>query len=82
MWVRNPDDCALIDQPGAKDFAIITRETFRDGPRASFGGFPAMTDDKVTIAALAANGRRFFDLEQKGPDVLLINGDVYVRCLP
>src|SRR5690606_3067376 len=37
VWAVDAAGCGVVDTPAATDFAVITRATFRDGPKAYFG---------------------------------------------
>jgi len=80
VWAVDAAACAVIDQPAAKDFAVISTGTFRDGPKAYFGSFGALADGKLSITVRAAQGTRTIALEQTTPDALTIDGKAYLRC--
>ncbi len=80
VWAVDAAGCAVIDQPAAKDFAVISTGTFRDGPKAYFGSFGALADGKLSITVRAAQGTRTIALEQTTPDALTIDGKAYLRC--
>lgn len=82
VWVTDVAACAAIGTPGAKDFAVITSSTFRDGPSAAYGNFSALANGKVTLEAGGAGGQRSIAIEQSAPDALTIDGKAYVRCVP
>jgi hypothetical protein len=82
VWVVEAADCADIGTARAKNFAVITSSTFRDGPSAAYGNFSALKDGKGTLAAGGASGQRTIQVEQTTPDALTIDGKAYVRCSP
>jgi len=80
IWVKDPAACAGIDTASAADFAIITIGTYRTGPLASYGNFPALKDGKATLNAGGGAGSQTIALEQSSPDALTIDGTAMVRC--
>ncbi len=81
VWAPDAAGCAVIDQPGVGDFAVITRATFRDGPKAYFGNFGPMDGGKISLTVRAAAGTRTIALEQSAPDTLTIDGKAMIRCV-
>ena len=49
VWVVDASGCHAIGMAGAKDFAVITSSTFRDGPTAGYGNFGSLADGKLTL---------------------------------
>jgi hypothetical protein len=82
VWVADASACAAIGTASAKDFAVITGSTFRDGPSAAYGNFSALADGKATLKAGGAGGERSIAIAQATPDALTIDGKLYVRCVP
>jgi hypothetical protein len=82
VWVVEAADCADIGTARAKNFAVITSSTFRDGPTAAYGNFSALVDGKAALEAGGANGQRSISIAQTTPDALTIDGKDYVRCVP
>jgi hypothetical protein len=82
VWVVDVADCASVGTAAAKNFAVITSSTFRDGPTALYGNFVALADQKGTLEAGGANGQRSIAIAQTKPDGLTIDGKDYVRCVP
>ena len=78
QWM--PAACGTVDQPGASNFAVITRSTFRDGDKAYFGNFGALADGKLSITVRAAQGSRTIAVEQTAPDTLNVDGKAMIRC--
>jgi hypothetical protein len=78
VWVAEASDCAAFGTADAKNFAVITTSTFRDGPSAAYGNFGALVDNKATLEA----GPRSVAITQTAPDALTIDGKSYVRCVP
>lgn len=78
VWVADAADCAAIGTAAAKNFAVITSSTFRDGPTAEYGNFGGLADGKAELKA----GQRSVSIAQTTPDALTIDGKAYVRCVP
>ncbi len=70
-----------VDDPGATNFAVITRSTFRDSDKPYFGNFRPLEDGKLTVKVRAAQGTRSIALEQSAPDALSIDGKALIRCV-
>jgi hypothetical protein len=81
VWAVDATACGVVDQPSASDFAVITRSTFRDGPKAYFGNFGPATDGKLSITVRAAQGTRTIAIEQTTPDALTVDGKALIRCV-
>jgi hypothetical protein len=82
VWVADASDCANIGTARAKNFAVITTSTFRDGPSAAYGNFGPLADGMTTLKVGGANGQRSIAIAQKTPEALTIDGKDYVRCVP
>jgi hypothetical protein len=80
VWAVDAAGCGVIDTPAATDFAVITRATFRDGPKAYFGNFGPLVDGKLSVTVRAAQGTRSIALEQTAPDALTVDGKALIRC--
>ena len=80
VWAVDAASCSTVDQPGATNFAVITRSTFRDGDKAYFGNFGALADGKLSITVRAAQGSRTIAIEQTAPDTLTVDGKALIRC--
>ena len=80
VWAVDAAGCGVVDTPTATDFAVITRSTFRDGPKAYFGNFGPLVDGKLSITMRAAQGTRTIALEQTAPDALTVDGKALIRC--
>jgi hypothetical protein len=80
VWAVDATTCGTVDQPGATNFAVITRSTFRDGDKTYFGSFGALEDGKLSITVRAAQGTRTIALEQTAPDTLSVDGKAMIRC--
>lgn len=78
VWAKDAATCATIGDPSATGFAVITTSTYRDGPKAQYGNFGAMTDGKKSIKL----SDKTVTLEQSSPDALTIDGVAMVRCTP
>jgi len=78
VWAKDAATCAMIGEPSATGFAVITTSTYRTGPSAEFGAFGAMTDGKISLEV----GDKTVALEQTSPDTLTIDGVAMVRCTP
>ncbi len=81
VWAVDAAACGVVDQASASDFAVITRSTFRDGPKAYFGNFGPATDGKLSITVRAAQGTRTIAIEQTAPDALTVDGKALIRCV-
>ena len=82
VWALDAAACGTVDPPGASTFAVVTRTTFRDGPKAYFGNFGPLADGKLSITVRAAQGTRTIVMEQSTPDALTVDGKALVRCKP
>ncbi len=80
VWAVDAAGCAAIDTATAKDFAVISTGTFRDGPKAYFGSFGALADGKLSITVRAAQGTRTIAIEQAAADTLSVDGKALIRC--
>ena len=80
VWAVDAAGCGVVDQPGAANFAVITRATFRDGEKAYFGSFGPLVDGKATLTVRAAQGSRTIALEQTATDALTVDGKALIRC--
>lgn len=81
VWAVDAAGCAAVDQPNATDFAVITRSTFRDGPKSYFGQFGALQAGKLSITVRAAQGTRTIVIEQTTLDALTVDGKALIRCV-
>lgn len=81
VWAVDAAACGAVDQPNASNFAVITRSTFRDGPKSYFGQFGALEAGKLSITVRAAQGTRTIVIEQAMPDALTVDGKALVRCV-
>ena len=81
VWAVDAAACGTVDQPGASGFAVITRSTFRDGPKAYFGNFGPAADGTLSITVRAAQGTRTIAIVQTGPDALTVDGKALIRCV-
>jgi hypothetical protein len=81
VWALDTASCATVDQAGATNFAVITRKTFRDGPKGYFGTFGPLVDGKLSITVRAAQGTRTIVLEQSAADALTVDGKALIRCV-
>ena len=81
VWAVDAAGCSVVDQPSASDFAVITRSTFRDGPKAYFGNFGPAADGRLSVTVRAAQGTRTIVLEQTAPDALTVDGKALIRCV-
>jgi hypothetical protein len=82
VWALDAPGCAVIDLPTASGFAVITRTTFRDGPKAYFGNFGPLVEGKLSITVRAAQGSRTIEIGQTAPDTLTVDGKALIRCTP
>ena len=82
VWALDAAACGTVDQPAASNFAVVTRTTFRDGPKAYFGNFGPLSDGKLSLTVRAAQGTRTIVMEQSTPDALTVDGKALVRCKP
>jgi len=80
VWAVDAATCGTVDQPGATNYAVITRSTFRDGDKTYFGNFGALADGKLSITVRAASGTRTIAIEQTAPDTLSVDGKAMIRC--
>jgi hypothetical protein len=77
-WMPPP----AIDQPGnSARFAVITANSFRDGPNAGFGNFGPLVGGKLT-GTVVGGSTGSITLEQSAPDTLTVNGTAMIRCTP
>lgn len=81
VWALDAASCASVDQTGATNFAVVTRKTFRDGPKGYFGTFGPLVDGKLSITVRAAQGTRTIVMEQSAPDALTVDGKALIRCV-
>lgn len=82
VWAVDPATCATIDQPGSTGaFAVVTANSFRNGPNAGFGNFGPLMDGKLT-ATVVGGSTASITLEQDLADTLKVNGTAMVRCVP
>jgi hypothetical protein len=76
VWAIDYQTCRRIDKSGNAVFAVITRSTFRNGPKAWFGNFGSMTDGRLL---LSTSGQRV-ELQQLWGNTLAVNGRPLVKC--
>lgn len=81
-WAVDAAACGTIDQPGSTArFAVVTANSFRDGPSAGYGNFGPLVDGKLT-ASVVGGSTPSITLEQSAPDTLTVNGTAMIRCTP
>ena len=83
VWAADAAGCLTVDQPGAKDFAVITTATVRTGDSACYKNNQPLADGKLTINALCSGGtKETVEIAMSTPDAITVNGTSLIRCVP
>jgi peptidoglycan hydrolase-like protein with peptidoglycan-binding domain len=80
VWTRAQMLCERVDTPTARDFAIITKSTYRDGAQTYFGNFGGLVSGVTDLEAANADAKKTIHIKQWSKNVLSIDGVTMTRC--